>query len=156
VLRAARPRPPPPTGGRRGRGRTLPPSSPTHSKSPNTVSVPPTGSDLRYCSLGSSPTSRSPVILPPPVTTAMYCLPPTAKLIGGPVTGAPRLNSHACLPLVWLSATRRPSCVPTKTSPPAVATVPPACSGAFVHHSHTVFWLVGSIARTTPAFSSGA
>src|SRR5262245_54837582 len=49
----------------------------SHSKSPKTVRVPPTGRFLRNWSFGSSPTSRSPVTLPPPVTTATYCLPPT-------------------------------------------------------------------------------
>ena len=49
-----------------------------HSKSPNTR-VPPSGTFLRYCSLGSSPTRRSPVTFPPPVMAATYCLPPTER-----------------------------------------------------------------------------
>src|SRR5262245_1032363 len=104
----------------------------SHSNSPNTVNVPPIGSDFRYCSFGSSPIRRSPVTFPPPVTTATYCVPPTPNVIGGPVTGAPRLNSHNCLPPAASSATSRPSWRPTKTRPPPVATVPPAWIGAFV------------------------
>src|SRR5207247_2276395 len=48
------------------------------SNSLKTVSVPPRGTFLMYCNLGSSPTSKSVMTLPPPVTTARYCLPPAA------------------------------------------------------------------------------
>src|SRR5688572_25403153 len=60
--------------------------------------------------------------LPPPrpVATAMYCLPPTEKLIGYPCTEVGRRVSHNTLPLRTLTALKLPARSPTKASPPAV------------------------------------
>src|SRR5678815_591679 len=66
-----------------------------------------------------------------PVVTATYCLPPTAKEIGNPLTGELRFVSHKTLPVLSSNARKFPASSPPKISPPPVATterVPARCS----------------------------
>src|SRR5215471_6821019 len=71
--------------------------------------------------------SPSGVVTPPrlpPVATVTYCVPSTEYVIGGAPTPQPVWKVHSVSPELASSATRLPSNLPRKTSPPAVASAP--------------------------------
>src|SRR5262245_36116790 len=57
---------------------------------------------------------------PSPAATAMYCLPPTEKLIGNPCAEVASFVSHNTLPSRTLTALKLLERSPANASPPAV------------------------------------
>src|SRR5882762_7816840 len=86
-----------------GSSSMVPPRLNAHTASPSSVVTPPR---------------------PPPDATTTYCTPSTEYVIGGALTPQPVWNDHRSSPVRASWATRLPSTLPRKTSPPAVLTAP--------------------------------
>src|SRR6267378_3727301 len=90
-----------------------------------------------------------------PAATATYCLPSIANDIGDEYTDAPHWKCHSALPEAASSAMKFPSASPVKISPPAVESTPDHVGdGCF--HSHFIFPVSGSMARSAPQNGSAS
>ena len=101
---------------------------------------------LRFCAsdplCAISPNERA-YEPPHPTTTATYCCPPTAYVIGAAMTPVCAGKDHSGAPLSAEYALKVPAAFPSKTRPPAVESTPPfqapGCSTR-----QTSFWVTGS------------
>jgi hypothetical protein len=84
-----------------------------------------------------------------PAATATYCFPSIAKDIGDEYTDAPHWKCQSAFPEAASSAMKFPSASPVKTSPPAVESTPDHV-GEGCFHSHFIFPVFGSMARSAP------